>query len=61
MKCRCNTEMVTHGGYWKSDDGAYAFCTRLCPACGTLAKEDLWENKGVLWIFTNGTTLEERP
>lgn len=59
MYCRiCEMEMslvsVWNGGMDSPQEYAYNLYT--CDVCGTITKEDVWDNKGLLVIPTNNFT-----
>lgn len=33
-----------------------AFNLFLCPSCGAICKENLWDGRGLLWMYDDNTT-----
>jgi hypothetical protein len=43
------TRTATHGG-------SYAFNVYCCHDCMIIARENVWDHKGVLWVFPDNKT-----
>lgn len=56
VSCNCGMEVITVND---RPNLGYAYNVYECFMCMILAKEDVWKNAGVLWIFPNGHLTHE--
>lgn len=57
MVCEhCNSEMREIILVDDNPNRAYAHNLYQCTKCMTLCKENLWRDKGLLWIYANNDT-----
>ncbi len=59
MICECGSKMryidcYDTGSNGDEEGNSYAFNVHLCQDCGTLVKEDVWDNPGTIRIELNG-------
>lgn len=57
-KCRCNTNLEFIYG-WDNKRMRHAYNLFACPNCGTIYKEDVWDDKGVIQITTNNDIFKK--
>lgn len=61
MQCKsCSNDMEFISCWDKpeySDLLEYAFNLYICNECGTICKEDVWDNEGTLWITKKNEVL----
>jgi hypothetical protein len=45
---------------YDNPQGTIAFTVHYCRYCGSLCREDFWDNPGEAWILTDGTYENKR-
>ena len=65
MKCLCGEEMRGLGGYDSGScnghpsGGDVAWNLYCCDDCGNVARQNVWDNPGVVWILFNQNPIKE--
>ncbi|MHA1795577.1 MAG: hypothetical protein ACTSUK_05660 [Promethearchaeota archaeon] len=59
MKCKCGKKMKYIYGWDDAQETDHAYNLYACEYCGLLLKEDVWNDRGLRWIFLDGEMFLE--